>query len=150
MHEVHFHWSVKNRLRSHPNEEQRQLTWLVRRYDDVTTRMQPLTKAEFAAVWANVRDYGTNANRAQIGDSAEACLEHMCGHFLLWRDSSGGIWPKRVYEASVAPRGAEHTWYGKLCVRLHRAVDAELVRSDALKMILGASYGAWLGMMWLN
>ena len=113
--------------------------------------MKPLTKAEFAAVWASVHDYGTNANRAQIGDSAEACLEYICGHFLLWKDESGGIWPKRVYEATMAPRGAEHTWYGKLCVRLHRTADAQKARFSVFKTIVCACYGAGgVGlMMWL-
>ena len=149
--EVQFQWAVKNELRSHPNDKQRQLAWLVRRYHDVTTRMKPLTEAEFAAVWASVRDYGTKANRAQIGDSAEACLEYMRSHFLLWKDESGGIWPKRVHEASMAPRGAEHTWYGKLCVRLHRTADAQKARFSVFKTIVCASYGAGgVGlMMWL-
>ena len=113
--------------------------------------MKPLTEAEFAAVWTNVHDYGTKANRAQIGDSAEACLEYICGHFLLWKDESGGIWPKRVYEATMAPRGAEHTWYGKLCVRLHRTADAQKARFSVFKTIVCACYGAGgVGlMMWL-
>ena len=105
--EFRFAWASKNQLPLQRQHTPDNLTRLMQRLD--AGNLQPLAPAEFAAVWNNVRANGRHGARQQVGSNAVDCLHFMVRHHLLLTDPSGGLWPSRMFDATLAPQGVVST-----------------------------------------
>ena len=143
--EFNYAWASKNLLR-HSIDKLQQLTWLVQRLDKCS--LQPLTEAEFETVYQQVRAYGTRAERKHLGGDAADCIRFMVHHHLLVEDESGGLWPARAFDATVAPRGVVDTWFNKLCGTVHPTLDLRHARFEAFtKLTYGGCAAGVMGLL---
>ena len=143
--EFNFAWASKNQLRYCPDKLQ-QLTCLVQGFDD--GNLQPLTQAEFEVLHQQVWSYGTRAERKHLGGDAADCIRFMVHHHLLVEDESGGLWPARAFDATVAPRGVVDTWFNKLCGTVHPTLDLRHARFEAFtKLTYGGCAAGVMGLM---